>query len=114
MVTNRSPRKIARPGTAAWLAAALCGCARAAATPAVVPMKVSVPVPVPVYCAESAPARPALEIASLVPDSPPADTVRAYAASVVILKAAVVERDRLLRACAAPRTQGKHGGEIHQ
>lgn len=96
-----------------WVAAAIGGCAPAAA-PIAVPMKVSVPIPEPVYCAASAPPRPALQIASLSSGSAPADTIRAYAASVVVLKAAVVERDQLLRACAAPRAQGKSGGEISQ
>ncbi|MGC1679429.1 MAG: hypothetical protein WA740_17990 [Candidatus Binataceae bacterium] len=98
---------------AVWIAAAIGGCARAAA-PIAVPMKVSVPIPEPVYCAASAPPRPALQIASLGPDSAPADTIRAYAASVVVLKAAVAERDQLLEACAAPQVQGKHPGEISQ
>jgi len=98
MVSRRGFRLIA----SAWIAAAIGGCARAAA-PIAVPMKVSVPIPVPVYCAAPAPPRPALQIASLAPDSAPADTIRAYAATVVILKAAVVERDQLLRACAAPQ-----------
>ncbi len=98
---------------AVWIAAAIGGCARAAA-PIAVPMKVSVPIPEPVYCAAAAPPRPALQIASLTPDSAPADTIRAYAASVVVLKAAVVERDQLLQACAAPPAQGKHPGEISQ
>lgn len=90
----------------AWVAAAIGGCARAA-SPIAVPMKVNVPIPEPVYCAAAAPARPALEIASLTSGSTPADTLRAYAASVVILKAAVVQRDQLLQACAAPQAQGE-------
>jgi hypothetical protein len=95
-------RRIARMLAGMWVAAAIGGCARAAA-PLAVPMKVSVPIPVPVYCAATAPARPALQIATLAPDSAPADTIRAYAATVVILKAAVADRDQLLRACAAPQ-----------
>ncbi|MFZ1886433.1 MAG: hypothetical protein WAU33_00270 [Candidatus Binataceae bacterium] len=109
MVKQRRYRFVA----AMWVAAAIGGCARAA-TPIAVPMKVSVPIPEPVYCAAAAPPRPALQIASLNPDSAPADTIRAYAASVVVLKAAVAERDELLRACAAPQAQGKHPGEISQ
>lgn len=41
---------------AMWIAAAIGGCARAAA-PIAVPMKVSVPIPEPVYCAAAAPPR---------------------------------------------------------
>ncbi len=117
MVKRRWIRTLA----AIWIAAAIGGCARAAA-PIAVPMKVSVPIPELVYCAAAAPARPALQIASLAPNSAPADTIRAYAATVVVLKAAVVERDELLSACAAPQApgpvagpaQGKHGVENNQ
>jgi hypothetical protein len=82
-------------------AALACGCARAAQGPPV-PVTVEVPVPQPVWCALPPPARPVLPISHLAADSPPADTMRAYAATVVILKAAVVEREDLLRACAPP------------
>ncbi|MGB6555141.1 MAG: hypothetical protein WBE78_16740 [Candidatus Binataceae bacterium] len=106
-------RRVFRSMAAMWLAAAIGGCA-SVAPPIAVPMNVSVPIPEPVYCAATAPPRPALPIASLTPGSAPADTIRAYAASVVVLKAAVVERDQLLQACAAPQAQGKSGGEISQ
>jgi hypothetical protein len=79
----------------------LCGCARVVQGPPV-PVTVDVPVPEPVPCAVAVPARPALPIAALGSDSQPADTMRAYAASVAVLKAAVVEREGLLRACIAP------------
>ncbi|HVA39167.1 MAG TPA: hypothetical protein VNF49_00765 [Candidatus Binataceae bacterium] len=95
------------------IAAMLGGCARAAA-PILEPMKVSVPIPEPVYCAASAPGHPRLPIANLGAASAPADTVRAYAATVVILKAAVVQREELLKACSAPQTHGSHNDETAQ
>ncbi|HUY28528.1 MAG TPA: hypothetical protein VMV27_14045 [Candidatus Binataceae bacterium] len=95
------------------IAAMLGGCARAAA-PILEPMKVSVPIPEPVYCAASAPGHPRLPIANLGAGSAPADTVRAYAATVVILKASVAQRDELLRACSAPQAQGSQSGETAQ
>jgi hypothetical protein len=79
----------------------LAGCARVAPPPPV-PMTVEIPVPETVPCSVAIPPRPALPIASLVADSQPADTVRAYAATVAVLKVAVAERDDLLRACVAP------------
>ncbi|MHB8381159.1 MAG: hypothetical protein ACYDC3_02295 [Candidatus Binataceae bacterium] len=111
MVTRRSFRFMA--GAWIWIAAAIGGCARAA-SPIAVPMRVNIPIPEPVYCAAPAPARPALDIANLTPGSAPADTIRAYAASLVILKAAVVQRDKLLQACAAPQAQEKSRGEISE
>jgi hypothetical protein len=42
---------------------------------------------------------PALPLAGLRPESPPADTIRAYAAAVAILKGAVRERDAVLAGC---------------
>jgi hypothetical protein len=87
----------------AMLAIAAAGCAGAAAVaPAPAPMPVSVAVAEPVYCKIPIPADPALAIAALGADSPPADTVRAYASSVAVLKAAVRQRDALLEACAPP------------
>jgi hypothetical protein len=79
----------------------LCGCA---ARPAAIPLPkvVKEPVPFAVYCAPARPAPPALAIAGLRADSPPADTVRAYAADVAALKAAVTQRDELLDSCRAP------------
>jgi hypothetical protein len=114
---SRAPRGIAAlpPALlAAALAAAvtLAGCAGASIAPAPRPVMVEVPVPTLVYCAAPAPTRPVLAIASLDSDSPPADTVRAYAASVMVLKAAVVERDSILRGCAAPADAAAPSGGI--
>ena len=82
--------------------ALLAGCA--SAPPLEVPMPVTVkePVYVPVYCPVPRLAPPAMAVAGLVPDSPPADTIRAYAATVVTLKGAVTERDAIIAGCAAP------------
>ena len=41
-------------------------------------------------------------MAELKRGTAPADTIRAYAATVVILKAAVRERDAVLAGCAKP------------
>ncbi len=80
----------------------LLGCA--ARPPAPVPQTVVADVPVArrVYCDVKIPARPALPIAALAPSATPADVVRAYAASVALLKGAVVAREALLRGCARP------------
>jgi hypothetical protein len=94
-----APSRLA--GALLLAAALLCGCARVAQPPPV-PLTVEVPVPERVPCAVAIPARPALPIASLVAGSPPADTMRAYAATVAVLKVAVGERDDLLRACIEP------------
>ncbi len=82
-------------------AALLAGCARIAALPPV-PMTVEIPVPEAVPCSVAIPARPALPIAALAAGSPPGDTMRAYAATVAVLKVAVAEREELLRVCIAP------------
>lgn len=66
------------------------------------PVTVKVPVYKPVYCQIPALAKPALPIAELQPDSAPADTIRAYAATVVILKGALGERDAVIAGCAKP------------
>lgn len=62
----------------------------------------NVPVEVPVYCKVPQLTRPQLPIASLTDASSAADCVRGYAASVALLKAAVIERDSILAGCAAP------------
>jgi hypothetical protein len=67
-----------------------------------VPMEVDVPVFEPVYCQAPHSTRPALPIASLTPASPPADTLRAYAATVILLKGLVRERDALIAGCSEP------------
>ncbi|MGH7914268.1 MAG: hypothetical protein ACREPW_06425, partial [Candidatus Binataceae bacterium] len=61
---------------------------------------VQVPVLHETPCPAPALADPALPIAGLKPGSPPADTMRAYAAAVVLLKGAVRERDAVLAGCA--------------
>jgi hypothetical protein len=83
----------------------LCSCALAPPFSApVAPVEVRVPIDRPVYCVAAAPARPALPISQLQSDSSPAATVRSYAATVVLLKGAVEERDALLAGCTAPAT----------
>jgi hypothetical protein len=103
-MVKRGPQTGARLAPALVLALALAaplaaGCAGRAEPPPPVPVTVKVPVPEPVFCPATAPARPALPIASLSEDSSPADTMRAYAASVVILKGAVRQRDEILAGC---------------
>ena len=58
---------------------------------------VQVPVLHETPCPAPALADPALPLAGLRPESPPADTMRAYAAAVAILKGAVRERDARLQ-----------------
>jgi hypothetical protein len=82
--------------------AGVSGCATEGALPPPVPVTVDVPVPEPVYCAAQIPARPSLAISTLSESSSPADTIRAYAASVVILKGAVEELDKILAGCTRP------------
>lgn len=85
---------------AIFLAIVASGCAASMPPPEVV--TANVPVEVPVYCNVPQLARPQLPIGSLTDASSAADCVRAYAASVALLKAAVVERDSILAGCAAP------------
>ena len=80
---------------------ALAGCARVA-PPAPRPVLVNVPIVTPIYCDVPALRPPPLAIASLTEDSPPADTIRDYAATVDVLKSAVRERDAILKGCEAP------------
>jgi hypothetical protein len=63
---------------------------------------VKIPVPAPIYCPVPELNRPALPVATLTGESPPADTMRAYAESIVILKGAVAQRDEILAACRRP------------
>ncbi len=86
---------------AAAITFSLSGCA-GTFTPAPRPVMVNIPVAAPVYCKVPPLAHPALPVAGLSADSPPANTIRSYAATVAILKAAVVQRDRVLAGCAAP------------
>ncbi len=91
---------------AAAIVTLLCGCAPGSDGGAN-PLLVSVPVPAPpMWCVTEVPARPALPIAKLSDGSAPADTIRAYAASIVLLKSAVVERDELIAGCAPPAAAG--------
>ncbi|HVB81417.1 MAG TPA: hypothetical protein VNE82_15905 [Candidatus Binataceae bacterium] len=88
-------------GAIAAMAATIAGCAAAAGpAPAVRPVMVQVPVLHETPCAPPTLADPALPLAGLRPSSPPADTMRAYAAAVAILKGAVRERDAVLAGCA--------------
>ena len=84
------------------LLALLAGCASSppAIAPAV-PVTVKVPILRTLPCDPPRLGRPALPIAALQPASPPADTIRAYAATVVILKGVVADRDAALAGCAA-------------
>jgi hypothetical protein len=82
--------------------AALGGCAAAPAQPILTPIEVKVPIATPVYCQVEKVDKPKLPIAALKADSAPADTIRAYAATVAILKGAVQQRDLLLAGCGAP------------
>jgi len=96
VVTKRS-RQIA----ALALLHALAGCATCP-PPAPRPVRVEVPIMTPVYCPLPAMQRPTLPVADLSADSSPADTVRAYAESIVILKGAVAQRDELIDGCRRP------------
>ena len=82
----------------------LNGCANAPPQSIATPIEVKVPVATPIYCPVAKLDKPALPIAELKADSTPADTVRAYAATVAILKGAVEQRDSVLAGCAAPAT----------
>ena len=55
-------------------------------------------------------APPTMPVAALAPDAPPADTIRAYAATVMTLKGAVTERDAIIAGCAAPTGANSAGG----
>ncbi len=82
--------------------AAAAGCAGQPRNPAFTPIEVKIPVATPVYCELAKLTKPELPIADLKPDSAAADTLRAYAATVAILKGAVRERDAVIAGCAAP------------
>jgi hypothetical protein len=66
------------------------------------PVEVEVPVIEPVYCQAGKGSRPALPIATLSATSAPADTIRAYAATVIVLKGLVRERDTIIAGCSEP------------
>jgi len=86
----------------AGLLALLTGCAGGQPQSLITPLEVKVPVPTPVYCAVAKVDKPALPIAKLSADSPPDDTIRAYAATVAILKGAIAQRDLVLAGCGPP------------
>ena len=67
-----------------------------------VPVEVKVPVYRPVYCQTPPRVVPELPIAGLLPTTAPADTMRAYVATVMVLKGMVRERDALIAGCAEP------------
>jgi hypothetical protein len=66
------------------------------------PIEIKVPVFQPVYCTMPQLANPLLPISALTASSPPADTLRAYAASVVLLKGAVRDLDSIIEGCSEP------------
>ena len=102
---NPSPpahRCVSHPNPIFALCFLLSACATVAPPAAPRPITVEIPVPTPIYCQVPTLEPPILPIASLTPDSPPADTVRFYAASVDVLKSAVRERDAILQGCAPP------------
>lgn len=87
--------------------ALLAGCAVAPPNPPeAVPVTVKVPVYEPVYCSPPKLERPVLPVGALTPGTGPADTMRAYAATVVILKGAVNERDEVIAGCEKPGGSG--------
>ncbi|MGH7917271.1 MAG: hypothetical protein ACREQE_07365 [Candidatus Binataceae bacterium] len=88
--------------------ALLAGCASAPSlVPAPRPVMVKVPVFTPVYCEVKQPPPPSLPVAKLGADSAPADTMRAYVASVILLKGALEQSDALLNGCAEPKAANK-------
>ena len=82
----------------------IAGCAAGARPAPPAPLMVQVPVLHQTPCPAPTLAPPALPLAGLEAGSPPADTIRAYAAAVAILKGAVRERDAVLAGCARARS----------
>jgi len=82
--------------------ASISGCAAEQPQPILTPIEVKVPVATPVYCQVAKLDKPELPISALKTDSAPADTIRAYAATVAILKGAVLQRELAIEGCAAP------------
>jgi len=78
------------------------GCAAEQAQPILTPIEVKVPVATPVYCQVAKLDKPELPISALKADSAPDDTIRAYAATVAVLKGAVARRDLVIEGCTAP------------
>jgi len=92
---------VVRNVVALLMMASCAGCA-AGQQPILTPIEVKVPIATPVYCKVAQLAPPELPIAELKMDSAPPDTIRAYAATVAILKGAVRERDLVIAGCAPP------------
>jgi hypothetical protein len=90
----------------ALMTVSIYGCAAEPAPPILTPVEVKLPIATPVYCEVGKLDKPALPIATLKVDSVPDDTIRAYAATVAILKGAVAQRDLMLAGCAAPANVG--------
>jgi hypothetical protein len=67
-----------------------------------VPVEANVPVVEPVYCQAPPTVPPVLPIATLTVASAPAETMRAYVATVILLQGLVQERDALLAGCEEP------------
>jgi len=70
------------------------------------PVEVQMPVYEPIYCTPPPRTNPTLPIASLSGTALPADTMRAYAATVVLLKGTVRQRDAIIDGCEAPDNPG--------
>jgi hypothetical protein len=83
-------------------ATVVAGCGGGVPQPILTPIEVKVPIATPIYCDVAKLDKPALPLSALKPDSAPADTIRAYAATVAILKGAVTQRDSVIAGCAAP------------
>lgn len=94
-------------GVMATIGLTMWGCVAQPSNPPYTPIEVKVPIATPVYCQVANLAKPELPIAVLKSDSPPADTIRAYAATVAILKGAVRERDAELAGCVVPANDSK-------
>jgi hypothetical protein len=63
---------------------------------------VKVPMYQSVYCDPPALGDPELPVSGLRPGTAPAETMRAFAGSIVILKGAVHERDEIIKGCEKP------------
>ena len=95
------------------LMAPIFGCAAEQPQPILTPIEVKVPVAIAVYCQVAKLDQPELPIAALRADSAPDDTIRAYAATVAILKGAVRERDFVIGGCAAPASDPEQPSRPH-
>jgi hypothetical protein len=94
----------------------LIGCAVAPPTSQMhTPVEVKVPMFELAYCQVPKLTRPTLPVAALALRSPPADTIRAYAASIVLLKGAVLQRDAVITGCVGPagKSQGAERSQAH-